>query len=76
MALLQPFGVVDHRGDAGPDTVMVAIDRSILADFAVREAHGFLLGGEDLGILPQRTLIALHSRVRDRASGARTDSPA
>jgi hypothetical protein len=41
---------------------VIAIDRPVLADFAVLEADGFLLGDEDLDILAQLTLVAFQSQ--------------
>ena len=56
--LLEPFGIVDHRGHFGFDAVAIGIDPSMLTDFAVLEANGLLLGDEELDILTQRALVA------------------
>jgi hypothetical protein len=58
VTVLQPFRIVDHRGDPGFDAIVIAIDRSILADFAVLESHGFLLGDENIDIRAERALVA------------------
>src|SRR5208283_1346860 len=58
MTILQPSDIVDYSGDSGLDAVVIGIDRSMLADFAVLEANGFLLGDEDIDILTQRALVA------------------
>ncbi len=60
--------VVDHRGYSALDAVVIDIDRPVLADFAVLETNGFVLGDEDLDILTQRALVCLSARERNQPS--------
>jgi hypothetical protein len=41
---------------------VIAIDHSILANFTVLEAHGFLLGDEDIDILAEGALVGLQRK--------------
>jgi len=59
VTVLQPFAVVDHRGHSGFDAVVIAIDHSMLADFAVVEANGLKFSDEEFDILTQRASVAL-----------------
>lgn len=46
MLLLQPFDIVDDGGFARLNPTLVAVNRGILADFAVGKAACLLCGGE------------------------------
>jgi hypothetical protein len=74
VVLLQPFDIVDHCGDPGLDPVVIAIDRPVLADFAVLEADGFLLGAEDLDILTSDPAAVTRS-ISSVPTAARRVSP-
>jgi peroxiredoxin len=58
---------MDHRGQWCFDAIVIDINRSMLADSAVLEANGLLLGDEDLDTLAQRALVALE-RERNQPS--------
>ena len=59
VALLQPADVVEDGGGPGLDAAVVGIDGLALADCAVGEVAGLLLGDEELHVVVQRTLVAL-----------------
>lgn len=55
----EPCDIVDDGGGPGLDAAVMAIDGLVAADRGVLEAHGFLLGHEEIDIGAERALVAL-----------------
>ena len=62
VALLQPGDIVDDGDVSGLDASVIAIDGLMATDGGVLEILGFLLGEEQIDILPKRTLITLQGQ--------------
>jgi hypothetical protein len=54
---LKPVNIVDDSIGSGLDTTMIAVNASVLADFAVVKAARILLGHEERNIAVKRTLV-------------------